>query len=229
MAPDDLSRRLEEQAQLFLLKTSLKGGGTLLREHFLDFFPELVQRLDLGTVRSAQAVVGVPLPGRLEKPRLIAIELKTDKTTYREGDDLVVTVQAAEPGHLRLLYQNAKGEIYTLFPNQFIENDRINGGRAVRIMPTANPKKAGDEVAITIDGPNFGTEYLAAIVTDQPFTDDAALRDELKKSTFAKSAVPDIERAITKDARVISRPAREGASGGARSGFARVTLTTIGK
>jgi hypothetical protein len=103
------------------------------------------------------------------------------------------------------------------------------GGRRVTIVPAANPKRAGDEVAIQIAGPNFGTEYLAAIVTDKPFTDEAALREELKGAQFAKSAARNIEGAITKNARVISRPAREGESGEARAGFARVTLTTIRK
>ena len=72
---------------------------------------------------------------------------------------------------------------------------------------------------------------LAAIVTDQPFTDDATLKQQLQssESSFAKSAARNIEGAITKDARVISHAAREGGSGGARAGFARVTLTTVRK
>ena len=146
-----------------------------------------------------------------------------------EGDDLVVTVKAAEAGHLRLLYQNAAGEIYTIFPNKHVVDDRIAGGVAVKVAPVANPQKAGEEVAIQIAGPNFGTEYLVAIVTDQPFTDEAALRAELSSTTFAKSPLRSIEQVVTKDVRVISRPAREGGPGGSRVGFARVTLTTIKK
>jgi hypothetical protein len=227
---EDLRRKVDEQNQLFALRASFKDGGTLQREHFLDYFPELVERLNIGKVRGdVQPVAVVPLPGRTAQSRPIPVELKTDKTTYAEGDELVVTVQAAESGHLRLLYQNAAGEIYTLFPNQFISDDRIDGGRPVKIMPTPNPKKAGDEVAIQIGGPHFGTEYLAAIVTDQPFTDDAALKVQLQGAQFAKSAARSIEGAITKDARVISRPAKEDGAGAARAGFARVTLTTIKK
>lgn len=230
LSPEDLARKLEDQAALFALKASFKNGGTLLREHFLDYFSDLVQRLDIGTVRRGAApIAAVPLPGRFENAKPIPVELKTDKTTYTEGDDIVITVKAAEAGHLRLVYQNAKGEIYTLFPNQFIENDKIEGGKDIKIVPTPNPKKAGDEVAIVIQGPNFGTEFLAAIVTDQPFTDDKALHDQLKNTQFAKSAARTIEGAITKDARAISRPAREGQSGGARAGFARVALTTVKK
>jgi hypothetical protein len=114
----ELVRKLEDQNQLFALRASLKDGGTLLREHFLDYFPDLVERLDLGKVRrGAQPIMTVPLPGRTAPLRPIPVELKTDKSTYREGEELVVTVQAAESGHLRLLYQNAAGEITTLFPN----------------------------------------------------------------------------------------------------------------
>ena len=226
LSPADLQRQIEENNALFPLKASLKDGGYLLREHFLDFFPDLIRRLDIGTVRGAQPIAAVPQPGRNERPRPIPVELRTDKTVYREGDDLVITVQAAEAGHLRLLYQNAKGEVYTLFPNEHIKDDRIDGGKPVKIVPVPNRQRPGEEVAIVISGPNFGTEHLAAIVTDQPFTDEAALREELRGTTFAKSAARDIERVLTKDARAISRPAREGASGGARVGFSRVTLQT---
>jgi mono/diheme cytochrome c family protein len=227
LAPADLQRKLDEVNAFFALKASFKDGGNLLREHFLDFFPELIRRLDVGTVRGARPIAAVPQPGRTERPRPIPVELRTDKSVYREGEDLVITVQAAEAGHLRLLYQNAKGEVYTLFPNEHINDDRIEGGRPVKIVPVPNRQRLGEEVAIVISGPNFGTEYLAAIVTDQPFTDEAALRKELRGTTFAKSTARDIERAVTKDARVVSRPAREGAPGGARAGFARVTLTTV--
>ncbi|MEI7774378.1 MAG: DUF4384 domain-containing protein [Verrucomicrobiota bacterium] len=230
LTPEQLSQRIKDQAQLFALNVSFKDGGTLLREHFLDYFGGLVARLDLGTVRGGvEPIVSIALPGRFEKPRPIPVELKTDKTTYVEGDDLVVTVKAAEAGHLRLLYQNAAGEIYTIFPNKHVVDDRIAGGVAVKVAPVANPQKAGEEVAIQIAGPNFGTEYLVAIVTDQPFTDEAALRAELSSATFAKSPLRSIEQVVTKDVRVISRPAREGGPGGSRVGFARVTLTTIKK
>lgn len=230
LSVEELVRKLDGQNQLFDLRVSLKDGGTLLREHFLDYFPDLVERLDLGKVRrGAQPIASVPLRGRTAALRHIPVELKTDKSTYTEGDELVVTVQAAEAGHLRLLYQNAAGEILTLFPNRFITDDRIEGGRLVRVMPAPNPKKPGDEATIMIAGPNFGTEYLAAIVTNEPFTDEAAPKEQLKGAQFAKSDARSIEGAITKDARVISRPAREGDSGGARAGFARVTLKTLKK
>lgn len=163
--------------------------------------------------------------------RTIATELKTDKTTYTEGEELVITVRAAESGHLRLLYQNAAGEIYTLFPNQFIEDDRIEGGQSVRVMPTRNPKKPGDDVAIQIAGPNFGAEYLAAIVSNQPFANEGALREQLRSAIFPKSQSPTLVAAITKDARVISRLARTEVAAGATAsaGFAILTLTTVRK
>lgn len=151
----------------------------------------------------------------------IPIELKTDKATYAESDQLVVTVQAAESVHLRLLYENAAGEVYTLFPNQFITDDWIEGGRPVKVMPAPNPAKPGDEVAVQITGPNFGAECLAAVVSDQPFNDDAVLKDELEKRFFARSTARSIEEAVTEDAQAVP--------GSARSGFARINLTTIKK
>ena len=185
-------------------------------------------------VRTKDAVV-VSRPARDGTPvqfsvssdlRAVAVEVKTDKTAYTEGEEIAVTVEAAESGHLRLLYQNAAGEIYTLFPNQFISDDRITGGRSVKVMPAANPKKPGDEVAIQISGPNFGTEFLCAIVSSQPFSNEAALRDQCKEAIFPKSTVPTLVAAITKDAKVISRPSRRDTADTAAAGFAKVTLTT---
>ena len=170
---------------------------------------------------------GVPAQFRVSSDlRTVAVEVKTDKTAYTEGEEIAITVEAAESGHLRLLYQNAAGEIYTLFPNQFITDDRITGGRSVKVMPTANPKKPGDEVAIQVAGPNFGTEFLAAIVSSEPFSNEAALRDQCKEAIFPKSTASTLVAVITKDAKVISRASRADTGSTAAAGFAKVTLTT---
>ena len=189
------------------------------------------------SVQSKDAIVvtrpahdGAPAKlGLAEGVRTIPVELKTDKASYKEGEELVVTVHAAESGHLRLLYQNAAGEIYTLFPNQFITDDRIEGHHAVKVMPVANPKKPGDEVGIQITGPNFGTEFLAAVVSDQPFCDEAALREQLRRTAFARTTAPTFEAAITKSARVVPRQTRDGGSDTVGAGFARITLSTVRK
>jgi hypothetical protein len=162
--------------------------------------------------------------------------LATDKETYLDQEVPELSITAAEDCHLRLLYQDARGDISVLFPNQFITDDRIRAGRQT-LMPVPNPQVSGEEVAIQIyggdDGTDFGTETLIAVATDQPFTDIAGLLAELKKTPFA-GAGTDQALAITKAARAISRAARPSTTGSrvqtptaaARSGMSVVTIHT---
>jgi hypothetical protein len=182
-----------------------------------------------GHESGAKVLPPAPLPDPTRPLPPMLVELKTNKTAYMEGEQLVVTVQASESGHLRLLYQDAAGEIYTLFPNQFVTDDRIEGGHSVQLMPMPNPKKPGDDIAIQITGPNFGAERLAAVVSDEPFTDGAAFEEQLRTAVFLKSHARNIEDAIVKDARVVTHSTREDGAGGARIGIARVTLNTMKK
>ena len=194
-----------------------------------------MQRLDLGVVRVSHPVEAVASGPRLKKRRPIAVELKIgEKTNYVEGEELFVTVQAAESGHLRLLYQNAKGEVYTLFPNQFNTDDRIEGGRRIQVFPAPDPKakRPGDKVRLKVETESaFGTEHLVAVMTDQTFADDTELRKALVTAKFVQDTVNDVEQLVTKnvrskDVRVESDSERESQKGGARVGVARVTITT---
>lgn len=226
VSEEDFNKRVDPRKDPNFFNTAiLLGSGTLAREHFLDLFPDLIARLDIGKVRKAEPLAEVKLPGRedVKKLRPIAVQITTDKTRYRGGDEkdkkgdlLYATVTAAEAGHLRLLYQNAKGEIITLFPNQFQKDDRIPGGVPVKVPSDT----AGFDIEIV--GPPFGQEHLIAIVTDRPFTDEAALKEELAKTEFAEATTRDLEVAVAKSARVIARDERGRRVG--RTGFSRITI-----
>ena len=226
ISEEDFAKRVDPRKdKAFFDIATLLADGTLAREHFLDLFPDIIARLGIGKVRKSQALAEVKLPGRddVKKLRPIAVQITTDKTRYRGGDEkdkkgdlLYATVTAAEAGHLRLLYQNAKGEIITLFPNQFQKDDRVPGGVPVKVPSDT----AGFDIEIV--GPPFGQEHLIAIVTDRPFTDEAALKAELAKTQFAEADTRDIEVAVAKSARVIARDDRGRRVG--RTGFSRITI-----
>jgi hypothetical protein len=152
----------------------------------------------------------------------IQVELMTDKASYRAGEEPVVTVTSSVAGHLRLFYQNAAGEVVILFPNQYATDDRIEGGKGLQVMPRPNPKIPGDEVAIAVREP-FGTEVLGALVSAEPFPDEATLLRELQHDAFASGQAPDVDGAIAKGVEVISHRAADVPT---RTGTARVQLTT---
>lgn len=243
----DFSRLLEaHQSQaVFNSRIALvQKNSTIDRVDFITDFSDLIQRFHTG-VRVRTAVAAIPVAGaaaKLARPRPVTVHLATDKQVYWEDDIPIITLDAAEDCHLRLLYQDARGDITILFPNQFITDDRVRAGKN-QLLPRPNPIKLGDNVAIQIfggdDGKTFGTERFIAIATDQPFTDNSELLAELRKTPFAETGTKDMELAYTRAARAISRSARvvSRSTGGdapapvadARSGFSIVTIKTESK
>jgi hypothetical protein len=227
--------KLDEIPSLTDLRLTFRRGGSFQREHFNDRFPELVVRLTNDKVRGFQPITSVGGAGRLQHLRPVPVLLTLDKTSYREGEIPQISLEAAEDCHVRLLYQDARGDITILFPNQFIENDSVRAGKS-RLLPVPNPKKAGDEVAIEIfggdDGKVFGTERFIVVATDQSFTDTTALLAAAREA-FDKTKVPfatehtkSLDLAMTKAARAISRPSSARRDTQARVGFSSVTITT---
>ncbi|GEP45636.1 serine/threonine-protein kinase [Brevifollis gellanilyticus] len=208
---DDFQKQLEPQIGLFDVKTLLEGDG-MSREHFLDKFADIITRLNFGTVRGSVVLPGLDIAGREPSPgrgRPIAVKLSSDKTHYRAGEIPIIRIQASQPAHLRLLYQDASGAIVTLFPNALMPDDRIpGGGQSFQIMPARSQKNAAQEVAIEITGPPFGMEQLVAVVSDRPFADGENYGMHMSKgATFMEESSKDIQSVITKAARLIARPA----------------------
>ncbi|MES2598709.1 MAG: serine/threonine-protein kinase [Verrucomicrobiota bacterium] len=234
---DDFQKQLGPQIGLFDVKTLLEGDG-MSREHFLDKFADIITRLNLGTVRGSVVLPGLDIAGREDSPsrgRPIAVKLSADKTHYRAGEIPVIRIQASQPAHLRLLYQDASGAIVTLFPNALMPDDRIpGGGQAFQLMPARSQTNAAQEVAIEITGPVFGMEQLVALVSDRPFADGENDGMTMSKgATFMEESSKDIESVISKAARLIARPvsaetssvssSRPASSATSPTAFARIT------
>ena len=236
LTPATLMEKLDKVPSLADLRiTFRRPSGSLQREHFIDRFPELVARVSNATVRQGKPIRFVGEKNKLERISPVPVHLTLDKTNYREGEIPQINIEVTEGAHLRLLYQDARGDITVLFPNQFLKNDTIRAG-LFRLMPTPNPTRPGEEVAIEIwggdDGKTFGTERFIAIATDQPFTDTASLMAAAKEalsntgSPFATEKTKNLDLAITKAARAISRPTNSATRSKARVGISTVTITT---
>ena len=234
--------KLDAIPSLTDLRITFRRGGSFQREHFNDRFSELVARLTNSTVVHSNPITTVGHATKLNQLRPVPVLLKLDKKSYCEGEIPEITLEAAENCHIRLLYQDARGDITVLFPNQFIENDSFRAGKS-RLLPAKNPKKPGEQVAIEIfggdDGKTFGTERFIVVATDQSFTDTtqllAAAREAFDKTKvpFATDSSKNLDIAMTKAARAISRPAsgttQTNSSTQARVGFSSVSVLTRAK
>lgn len=242
MAPASLMEKLDAVPSLTDVRISFRGNRSFLREQWNDRFPEVVARLTNDKVRSATLIASVGSATRLQHGRAVAVLLTLNKTSFKEGEIPEISIEAAEDCHVRLLYQDARGDITILFPNEFITNDTVRAGKS-RLLPVPNPKVKGEQVAIEIfggdDGKVFGTERFIAVATDNGFTDTSSLLAAAKEA-FSKTKVPfatdhskNLDLAMTKAARAISRRDPDATTttttADTRVGFSTVTVTTRAK
>jgi hypothetical protein len=95
--------------------------------------------------------------------------------SYREGDSLAVTVTSERDGFAYVLYKQADGEVFQIFPNSGQLDNRVKAGATVTIPSAEN--KALFRWRI---GPPFGTELIKVIVSKAPLAglSDPALRQK---------------------------------------------------
>lgn len=229
--------------------TLVSGGKEVDRVDFQADFAELITRFhpDL-RVKTDVAKLQTAGVSKLAHRRPVAVQLSTDKAVYQgrvsesgsAGDKPVLTVEVAEACHVRLLYQDAGGEITTLFPNKFEENDRVPAGK-FQLLPRPHPGKPGEQIQIEIwGGPSgkvFGTERFILVAAEHPFTDEGELIAGLKGLPEGEVFLPadsgNVDRVVTEVALSATRAARVVVEGNgkttvvpARSGISVVTVKT---
>lgn len=127
--------------------------------------------------------------------RPVAVEVFTDKSAYRSGEVVLITVKAAQAGHARIFYRDAAGDVTTLFPLTGAASadairsgaridDRVPGGKAVVISGPGSITGISVEIA----GPRFGKEEIAVLVTDFPVKEDHAFLSQLARASSATDA-----------------------------------------
>ena|GEM_PF-857905 len=97
-----------------------------------------------------------PTPGFLV--RVTADRVSRD---YREGDDLTVQVVAERDAYVYVMYQQADGQIFQIFPNNKQPDNQLKARQVVQI-----PGK--DDLFRWKIGPPFGREILKVIATERP-------------------------------------------------------------
>lgn len=88
------------------------------------------------------------------------IDIWTDKNQYHIGDNLKVFFRVEKDCYVYLYHESADGNIQLIFPNEFIEDNYITGGKTYTI-----PDPSYD-FQFTVQPP-LGTERIKALVTSE--------------------------------------------------------------
>ena len=225
---EELQKTLDNNAGSFFdTRAALRPPGTIPRVAFPEAFFPLAVRLGLGNPRgfdrAPRAFVAATDHAGVKADAAdgrLAVELKANQSTYKKGDLMLFTVQTSEDAFVRLLYQDAHGNVKVLLPNA-AHDGKIKGGVPV----TFGDEKAVNPVtnkAFRIRcTPPFGSEMIAAVVSNTPFKDN----DDVVKEANAKGGLADGKRR-GKGAEVEIIEAVRARTQDARLGVARVFLTT---
>ena len=102
----------------------------------------------------------------------LALHLKNNGTTLRQGDPIELSVQApAYPVHLRIDYFSLDGQVLHLAPSNGEPAPQL-AAKSTRVFGRSNNRK--DWIA---GGAPFGTELIAVIATSSPINAGAARSD----------------------------------------------------
>jgi len=110
---------------------------------------------------------------------LVRVTVDQPDCTYQEGETLQATVTSGRSGYLYLIYCNAAGKSYCVFPNKIQTENKITAGKPLSI-PAPN-----SQFELTVGGPVFGREVLKAFVSEEPLTKDLPI-----EQLIASAAAP---------------------------------------
>lgn len=159
-----------------------------------------------------------PAPGKADAPAIanafgVSILLRqagrvleagpspADRVELRNGEAFAVEVKSEKDGFVRVFYQNAKGQLIQIYPNQFSPDGTIRAGSPLVIGGAADPYE------IVIEPP-LGPESIGALVSTGAFTDEAELKAMFKEKVFidvAEGNVPDAGVALEKSVTVVPK------------------------
>lgn len=130
--------------------------------------------------------IGFPLPGSgpsstgqtttvaQSAPKfLVRVDVNRGLRSYREGDPLSLTVAAEEDAYVYVLYKQADGQVFQIYPNASHTDNRLKARQAVQIP-------GSDDVFQWVVGGPFGTETIKVLASKEPLQElsDPALRQK---------------------------------------------------
>ncbi|MDR3636240.1 MAG: DUF4384 domain-containing protein [Isosphaeraceae bacterium] len=122
-----------------------------------------------------------------DRPKfLVRVSVDKEYRIYGEGESLTLKVRCEEDAYLYVLYQQADGKIFQIFPNSGQPDNRIKGKQDVRVPDL-------DDAFRWVVGPPFGHEVVKVIASKKPV--DALSLPGLKEGRFNPVTVEQVEGA----------------------------------
>ena len=142
---------------------------------------------------SAQTESAGPDAIRQQQPSfLVRAEVDHATHSYREGDTLAIKVVSEADAYLYVVYQQADGKTFQIFPNSVQRDNRVKARQTVQI-PGEN------DTFRWIVGPPFGKELVKVIGSKEPL--DGLSAEELRRGRFnpvAPQAIKDLKRVLAR-------------------------------
>ena len=92
---------------------------------------------------------------------LVRADVNRALRSYREGDALSISVAAEVDAYLYVLYKQADGQVFQVFPNSTRSDNRVRARQAVQIPDS-------EDLFRWIVGPPFGKETIKVLAAKEP-------------------------------------------------------------
>lgn len=118
----------------------------------------------------------------------VGVNVDHENRVYREGDQLSVGVVSERDAYLHVLYRQADGAVFQIFPNSAQTDNRIAAKVATKI-----PKPGS--LFVWDVGPPFGVETVKVIATSKPLP--ALSSPDLRRELFNRLSKEVLDRAAS--------------------------------
>ncbi len=105
---------------------------------------------------------------------LVRVDVNRASRSYREGDTLSITVASEADAYVYVLYRQADGQIFQVFPNNTRPNNRLRARQAEQIP-------GSDDLFRWVVGAPFGKETIKVLASKEPLTE---LSDPTMRAKF---------------------------------------------
>lgn len=117
-------------------------------------------------------------------------ELSAKRTDFREGEALAINVTCEQEAYLYVLYEQADGKLFQIFPNKTQPNNKVPAKQTISVP-------AGDDLFRWIIGKPFGKEVVKVFASKQPIDPlSAAGQRSQRFNPVGKGTLKDTEEQV---------------------------------
>lgn len=118
---------------------------------------------------------------------LVRADVDRGSRSYREGDSLSLTVAAEVDAYVYVLYKQADGQVFLVFPNSSRPDNRLQARQTVAIP-------GGDDLFRWTVGAPFGKETIKVLASRRPL---AGLADPALRAKYFNPVAPTTLKGVT--------------------------------